>query len=80
MCLAIPSKVIDIHAGMATVECFGVRRSVSLLLLDEDIAVGDFLLVQAGGHAYERVDEARALEVLVLLAEVNAQLDAKAAA
>ena len=79
MCLAIPSRVLDIRAGVASVECFGVRRDVSLLLLEQDIAVGDYLLVQAGGYAYERVEEARALEALALLAEVNAQLDAKAA-
>jgi hydrogenase expression/formation protein HypC len=55
MCLAIPSKVLEIRAGMATVECFGSRRNVSLLLLDEDVAVGDYLLVQAGGYACEKV-------------------------
>jgi hydrogenase expression/formation protein HypC len=80
MCLAIPSKVLEIRAGMATIECFGSRRSVSLLLLDEDVAVGDYLLVRAGGYACEKVEEARALDVLALMAEVNAQLEAKGAA
>ena len=80
MCLAIPSKVLAMRAGMATIECFGTRRSVSLLLLDEDVAVGDYLLVRAGGYAYEKLEEARALDVLALMAEVNAQLDAKGAA
>jgi len=80
MCLSIPSKVLEVRAGMATIECFGTRRSVSLLLLDEDVAVGEYLLVRAGGYAYEKVDEARALDVLALMAEVNAQLDAKGAA
>lgn len=79
MCLAIPSKVLEIRAGMATIECFGARRSVSLLLLDEDVAVGEYLLVRSGGYAYEKVDQARALDVLALMAEVNAQLDAKGA-
>ena len=53
---------------------------MSLLLLDEDVAVGDYLLVRAGGYAYEKVDEARALDILALMAEVNAQLGAQGAA
>lgn len=76
MCLAIPSKVIEVRAGMASVECFGARREVSLLLLGEDVALGDYVLVQAGGYAYARLDQARALDALALIAEVNAQLDA----
>ena len=58
---------------MATVECFGVRRDVSLLLLEGDVAVGDYLLVRTGGYAYGLVDEARALDVLTLMAEIDAQ-------
>jgi len=77
MCLAIPSKVLEILAGMATVECFGSRRSVSLLLLEEAVAVGDYLLVQAGGYACEKVEQERALETLALMAQINAQLEAK---
>lgn len=80
MCLAVPSKVLEIRPGMATIECFGARRRVSLLLLDEDVAVGDYLLVRAGGYAYERLDAARALDILALMTEVNARLDAEGAA
>jgi hydrogenase maturation factor len=49
-----------------------VRRDVSLLLLEGDVVVGDYLLVRTGGYAYERVDEARALDVLTLMAEIDA--------
>lgn len=68
MCLAAPSKVIALHGATALTECFGQTREVSLLLLeDEDIAVGDYLLIQAGGFAFERVEPARALESLALM-------------
>ncbi|MEW5889434.1 MAG: HypC/HybG/HupF family hydrogenase formation chaperone [Pseudomonadota bacterium] len=67
MCLAIPSKVVCITGDAATVECFGQRREVSLMLLDEPAAPGDYLLVQAGGFAYEKVDAVRAEETLTLL-------------
>ena len=52
-------------------ESLGTTRRVSLLLLDEAVAVGDYLLVQAGGFACERVEPERALEALALIEELN---------
>lgn len=75
MCVAIPSKVVALaDDGRIAVESFGVRRMVSALLLDEPVAIGDYVLVRAGGYAFERLDEAQALESLALLAEVDASL------
>jgi hydrogenase expression/formation protein HypC len=51
-----------------TVEVDGVRREVSLLLLD-DASVGEYLLVHAG-YAIGRVDEQEAMETLKLLRAV----------
>lgn len=70
MCLAAPSRVIEVRDGSALTECFGQRREVSLLLLDEEVAVGDYLLIQAGGFAFERVDAARAEESLALMIDL----------
>lgn len=70
MCLAVPSKVVHLADQMATVEAFGERRTVSLLLMQEDVALGDYLLVQAGGFAFERVDPERAEESLRIMAEL----------
>jgi hydrogenase expression/formation protein HypC len=75
MCLAAPSRVIEVRDGTAVTECFGLRREVSLLLLDEEIAVGDYLLIQAGGLAFERIDSARAQESLALMQELMAEND-----
>lgn len=72
MCLSAPSRVVELRDGTAVAECFGQLREVSLLLLDEDVAVGDYLLVQVGGFAYERVEPARAEEALALMAELMA--------
>ena len=75
MCFAIPSCVVSLDGGeRATVECFGVRRSVSLALLGETPAVGDFLLVRAGGYATECVDAVRAREALELYASLEPAL------
>lgn len=73
MCLAAPSRVIEVRDGIAITECFGQLREVSLLLLDEEVVVGDFLLIQAGGFAFERVDPARAEESLALMQELMTQ-------
>jgi len=72
MCLAAPSKIIEIRDDMAVTECFGQTREVSLLLMNEEVAVGDYLLIQAGGFAFERIDAERAEESLALMQELLA--------
>ncbi|MDA8259149.1 MAG: HypC/HybG/HupF family hydrogenase formation chaperone [Betaproteobacteria bacterium] len=69
MCLAAPSRVLEVSDGTALTECFGQLREVSLLLMNEDVAVGDYLLIQAGGFAFERVEPERAREALALMRE-----------
>jgi hydrogenase expression/formation protein HypC len=58
---------------MAVTECFGVMREVSLLLMSEDVAPGDYVLIQAGGFAFERVEAERAEEALALMQELMAE-------
>lgn len=70
MCLAIPSRIIELDGLRARVECFGQQREVNLILMTEEVALGDYVVVQAGGFAHERVEEERALEALALMAEV----------
>ena len=48
MCLAIPSKVISIDNEMATIDVYGARKEVSILLLPETPQIGDYVLVHAG--------------------------------
>lgn len=73
MCLAAPSRVLEVSEGTALTECFGQLREVSLLLLNEDVVVGDYLLIQAGGFAFERVEQGRAEEALALMRELMEQ-------
>ena len=73
MCLAIPSKVISIENGMATIDVDGVQRSASMMLL-EDAAVGDYVIVHAG-FAIQKLDEAAAEESLKLMREAAAYRD-----
>ena len=48
MCLAVPSKVISIDNDMALIDVYGARKEVSIMLLPETPAIGDFVLVHAG--------------------------------
>ena len=70
MCLAIPSRIVKIEDGMASIDVDGVQRKTSLLLL-EDAAVGDYVLVHAG-FAIKKIDETAALETLQILKEAAA--------
>jgi hydrogenase expression/formation protein HypC len=73
MCMAVPSRIVAIDGTNATVEAFGTQRQTSLILLDEDVAVGDYLILAAGGSfAAEKVPEAQAREALDYLAQVLA--------
>lgn len=69
MCLAIPSKVINIEDTIATIDVHGARRDISLLLMPDEVRIGDYLLVHAG-FAIQRIDQDIAEESLRLLKEV----------
>jgi hydrogenase expression/formation protein HypC len=71
--MAIPSRVVALSGEMATVECFGEQRDVSLMLMDSQLALGDYVLVQAGGFAYERVTPTAAMEALDIISSVIGQ-------
>ncbi len=73
MCLAIPSKIVKIENGMATIDVDGVQRKTSLLLV-EDAVVGDYVIVHAG-FALHKIDEFAAMESLKILKEAAAFVD-----
>jgi len=71
MCLAVPAKVIALHdATSATVDVGGVRKDVSVALLD-DVAVGDYVVLHVG-HALSRLNPVEAERTLALIAELDA--------
>lgn len=73
MCMAVPSRIVAIDGTVATVEAFGRQRQTSLMLLTDDVAVGDYLILGAGGNfAAEVVPEEAALEALAYLTQVLA--------
>ncbi len=69
MCIAIPSRIVTICDMTATVDVYGARREVSLLLLPEAAKVDDYVLVHAG-FAIQKIDSDAAAEALKLIKEV----------
>ncbi len=77
MCLAIPSRIVEIQDRKAVIDVDGVRRECSLLLLEE-AGVGDWVIVHAG-FAIARLDEEAARETLALLREAAERAEGGAA-
>ena len=74
MCLAIPARVVErLENDRAVVEIGGVRNDISLMLVD-DVAVGDYVIVHVG-FAIARLDVEEAEKSLALFAEIVRQLD-----
>lgn len=70
MCLSIPSKVVEIDENnMATVDTMGVRRQVTLDLIDEEVRVGEYVLIHVG-YAMGKISQEEALESLKVYEEI----------
>ena len=69
MCVGVPMQVISIDGDQAMTEVDGVKREANLMLLDQGVVVGDFVIVHAG-FAISKLDEEDARETLALMREV----------
>lgn len=69
MCLAIPSKIIEKDQFRAVVDVYGARRDINLMLMAEEVEVGDYVLVHAG-FALQKVDEVAAQESLRVISKI----------
>jgi hydrogenase expression/formation protein HypC len=79
MCLGIPAQVVEIRdrsGGLAVVDISGVRREVSVALIDDagtPVVPGEWVLIHVG-FALARIDEDEAARTIALLREA-AQLE-----
>jgi hydrogenase expression/formation protein HypC len=48
MCLGVPGQIVEIDGTTGVVDFWGVRRKVALDVVDENVAVGDHVLVHVG--------------------------------
>jgi len=66
MCVGVPSKIVIIDDYMAIIDVEGAQREISLLLLNEDDKVGEYVIVHAG-FAIQKIQEEDAKENLRLM-------------
>ena len=80
MCLGIPGQVVEIvdpDLQLAKVDVGGVRRTISIGLLDPDegsARVGDWVLIHVG-FALARINEEEAQSTLKALEEIGEQYE-----
>lgn len=48
MCLGVPGRIISIDGHVATVDFWGVQKTVLLHIVDEPVVVGDYILNHVG--------------------------------
>ncbi len=70
MCLAVPMRIEVIDGNDAVCEAQGIRRKVSLFMLqDEWVEVGDFVLVHVG-YAIQKIRQQEADATWAMLNEI----------
>ena len=71
MCLALPAEITAINeeSDMATVSLEGVKKQISLALV-EDVSIGDYVLVHVG-YALNKVSPQEAERTLAIMAEAG---------
>ena len=69
MCLGVPMKIIRRDGDDIVAEVDGVQKEASVMLLADEVQVGDYVIVHAG-YAISRLDEEYAQETLRLMKEV----------
>lgn len=74
MCLGIPGRIVELRddAGFATgmVDFGGVRREVCLAYVQDEVGLGDYVIVHVG-FAISKVDEAEAHRTFEVLREMS---------
>ena len=75
MCLSIPSKVVEIDKdNMAIVDTMGVRRQVTLDLINEKVEIGDYVLIHVG-FALNKISQEEAQLSLDAYTEIAALMN-----
>ncbi len=69
MCLGVPGRVLSIEGMVAEVDFFGVRKELRLDIVDEPVAVGDYVLNHVG-FAIRRIPPEEVQETLALFDQI----------
>ncbi len=69
MCLGVPGRIVEVDGFVAQVDFWGVRRAVRLDVVDEPVAVGDWVLNHVG-FAIRRIPAEEVDATLALYDEI----------
>lgn len=71
MCLGIPCQVAKLNRAenWAIIEGFGIQKKIDITLVDDEISVGDYLIVHAG-YAIGKINVKEAQKTLKLWEEI----------
>jgi hydrogenase expression/formation protein HypC len=69
MCLGVPMKIITRDGDTVIAEVDGVQKEASIMLLSDEVDIGDYVIVHAG-FAISRLDEGYAEETLRMMREI----------
>jgi hydrogenase expression/formation protein HypC len=71
MCLGVPGKIVELDGSSAIADFGGVRRRIALDIVDEDVGVGDHVLVHVG-FAIRRIAPEDLAETLAFFEALSA--------
>ncbi|PLX69272.1 MAG: HypC/HybG/HupF family hydrogenase formation chaperone [Denitrovibrio sp.] len=74
MCLGFPGQIVELEDIMATVDIAGTKREVSIMILPDEVVLGDWVMVHAG-MAIAKMDPEEAQKTLQVLQEFADGLD-----
>jgi hydrogenase expression/formation protein HypC len=69
MCLAIPSKIVQVDDLRAVVDVYGARREINLMLMPEEVGIGDYVLVH-DGFDLQKVEHESAQDALKMISMI----------
>ena len=74
MCLGFPGKLIEMDEFSAVVDIDGTKKEVSLMMLPDEVVLGDYVMVHAG-FAIAKMQPEEAQKTLEALREFAEMLD-----
>jgi hydrogenase expression/formation protein HypC len=74
MCLGVPMKIISKDGDTVVAEVDGVQKEANVMLLGEEVGIGDYVIVHAG-FAISRLDVEYAEETIRLMREIYSEED-----
>ena len=74
MCLGFPGKIISMDEFNATVDIGGTIKEVSLMILPDEVEIGDYVMVHVG-FAVAKMDPVEAEKTLQTIMELANDFD-----